>query len=71
MQTLAPPTLIRPDLSAPSCEQVVPGNVTPEEELEEEGHIGTGGAAPKPLQGEGDPETEKWDSDTGNEGAGT
>ncbi len=66
METLAPPAPSRPELSTPSCEQVLPGNAT---EDEQEGHIGSGGPAPKPLQGGGDsPEVEQ---ETGNEGAGT
>ncbi len=65
MELLAPP---RPrfDPGAPSCEQVLPGNVTPEEQ---EGQIGGGGPAPKPLQGGAD--SEETEERTGNEGAGT
>ncbi len=66
MATLAPPNPL--ELSTPFCEQVLPGNVTPEEQ---EGKIEDGGPAPGPLQGDvdqGDPETEKR---TGNESAGT
>lgn len=66
MQTLAPPTPIWPELSIPSCEQVMPGNAT---EDEQDGKIGSGLAGspePEPLQGGGD------DSDeTGSEGDGT
>jgi hypothetical protein len=68
MTTLAPPTPIEPELSAPSCEQVTPGNTTADEQ---DGKIGSGGPAPEPLQGgagAGDRESEEQ---TGNEGAGT
>jgi len=65
MQTLDPPTLLRPEPSMPVCEQVLPGNASEEES---EGRIGGAGPAPKPLQGGGDPEAEQ---ETGNEGAGT
>lgn len=68
METLAPPLPSIAEPAMPFCEQVLPGNVTPEQE---EGHIGGAGPAPQPLQGDvdqGDPEEE---SRTGNEGAGT
>lgn len=63
MQTLDRPILHVPDLSTPSCEQVIPGNVPPDEE-----NVGSAGPAPKPLQGEGDPESNR---ETGNEGSRT
>jgi hypothetical protein len=69
MQTLAPPSLIWPKLSTPSCEQVTPGNITPEEE---EGKLKSGeGEKPKPLQGGADAGERDRESDTGNEGTGT
>jgi hypothetical protein len=65
MQTLDPPTLLLPELSIPTCEQVLPGNVPPETD---EGHT-TSGPPPEPLQGESeDPEVDQRE---GNEGAGT
>jgi len=66
MQTLDPPILRVPDLSTPSCEQVIDGNVPPEDD---EGHIGGTGPAPKPLQGGA--ESEEVTEREGNEGAGT
>ena len=65
MQTLDPPIQLPPELSRIlASEQVIPGNVPPDED---EAHGGTG-PAPTPLQGGGDPESEE---ETGNEGAGT
>ena len=64
MQTLDPPTPLPPELSRILSEQVIPGNVPPDED---EVHGGSG-PAPEPLQGGGDPEAEE---ETGNEGAGT
>jgi hypothetical protein len=68
MQTLAPPTPILPELSTPSCEQVVPGNVTADEN---DGKIGSGGAPPKPLQGGGDTGTPESENEPSNIGDGT
>ena len=68
MQTLEPPTLLPLELSLPSCEQVIPGNVPPDTD---DGELSQTGPPPEPLQGDvdqGDPEEE---SRTGNEGAGT
>jgi hypothetical protein len=68
MQTLAPPTLIWPELSAPSCEQVVPGNVTAEEQ---EGKLESGsGEKPQPLQGGADAGDRDSEKETGSEGDG-
>ena len=66
MQTLDRPILDVPDLSTPSCEQVITGNVPPDEDKERQ--LGGGGPGPEPLQGGGDPESEE---EQGNEGAGT
>jgi hypothetical protein len=68
MQTLDRPILHVPDLSTLSADQVIPGDVPPEQG---EGRIGGAGPEPEPLQGgtgSGDEETEER---TGNEGAGT
>ncbi len=68
MQTLVPPTLIWPEPSTPSCEQVTPGNVTSEEQ---DGKIGSGsGEAPQPLQGGADTGDRESEKETGAEGDG-
>jgi hypothetical protein len=68
MQTLTSPTPILPELSTPSCEQVVPGNVTADER---DGKIGSGGKAPDPLQGGAGADDRESEKETGNEGTGT
>ncbi|HEY8310952.1 MAG TPA: hypothetical protein VIG47_10370 [Gemmatimonadaceae bacterium] len=65
METLAPPIPVLPELSAPSCEQAVPGNAASDEE---DGKLESGGGAPQPLQGGGDPAS---DDESGAEGDGT
>ncbi|MEO7038458.1 MAG: hypothetical protein ABI186_00335 [Candidatus Elarobacter sp.] len=67
MQTLAPAP-IWPELSLPSCEQVLPGDTTGEDQ---DGKIGSGSSddqEQEPLQGEGDSDD---DEETGSEGDGT
>jgi hypothetical protein len=69
MQMLPPLTPIWPEPGMPLCEQILPGNATPEPEQEEEGKIGSGGDAPGPLQGGADPS--EASEETGAEGDGT
>lgn len=71
MQMLPPLTLSWPDLSRPLGEQILPGNATGEEEQEEEGKIGSGGAPPGPLQGGADTGERESQEETGAEGDGT
>jgi len=71
MQTLAPPTRDWPELSTLLGEQISTGNVTPQEEEEEAGKIGTGSEKPESLQGGSDPSDPEREGETGNEGAGT
>jgi hypothetical protein len=68
MQTLAPPTPILPELSTPSCEQVVPGNVTADEN---DGKIESGGGTPGPLQGGADTGDSESENEASNIGDGT
>jgi hypothetical protein len=72
MYTLAPPTPTSPEPSTPSCEQIMPGNVTGDEQ---DGKLGTGkaeqGVTPEPLQGEADPSEADREEETGAEGGGT
>jgi hypothetical protein len=67
MELLAPPMPPLPDLGIPLGEQVIPGNVPPDED---DGTVSGGGPAPGPLQGDidqGDPEERHR---VGNEGDG-
>lgn len=66
MQTLDPPILLVPDRSTALGEQVLPGNVPPEDD---EGHLSGPGPEPRPLQGGA--ESEEVSEREGNEGAGT
>ncbi len=68
MPTLTAPTPICPESTTPSCEQVLPGNVSADEM---DGKIGSGGEAPRPLQGGADAGDRESETDTGNEGSGT